>query len=91
MMTFAEAVAEIAAASHREILYTQISIEDYTAGMEAQQVAPDVIQLVTYLFTTVLDGRNSCLTDGVQRALGHQPRDFSDYVRNTAATGIWNG
>ncbi len=44
-----------------------------------------------YLFTTVLDGRNTPLADGVQRALGRPPRDFSDYVRRTAATGVWGG
>jgi len=45
---------------------------------------------VLYLFTTVLDGRNTPIADGVQRALGRAPRDFSDYVRRTAATGVWN-
>ena len=42
-----------------------------------------------YLFRTVLDGRNAYLADGVQRALGREPRDFTDYARETAATGIW--
>ena len=43
-----------------------------------------------YLFTTVLDGRSESLTDGVRRALGLEPRDFSDYVRAAAATGVWS-
>ncbi|PMZ30879.1 NmrA family transcriptional regulator, partial [Pseudomonas sp. GW247-3R2A] len=47
------------------------------------------IDLVLYLFTTVLDGRNTPLANGVQRALGRPARDFSDYVRRTAATKIW--
>ena len=42
------------------------------------------------LFTEVLDGRNAHLADGVQRALGRQPRDFRDYARDAAATGVWN-
>ena len=50
-----------------------------------------IADLVIYLFTTVLDGRNTPLADGVQRALGRPPRDFSDYVRRTAATGVWGG
>jgi hypothetical protein len=29
------------------------------------------------------------LGDGVQRALGREPRDFTDYARETAATGVW--
>lgn len=28
--------------------------------------------------------------DGVQRALGRAPKDFTDYARDTAATGIWS-
>jgi hypothetical protein len=41
-----------------------------------------------YLFTTVLDGRNAHPADGVERALDREPRDFADYARDTAATGI---
>jgi hypothetical protein len=29
------------------------------------------------------------LADGVQRALGRGPKDFSDYAREAAATGVW--
>ena len=46
---------------------------------------------LTDLFTGVLDGRNAHLTDGVRRALGREPRDFADYARATAATGVWGG
>jgi hypothetical protein len=55
-----------------------------------QDVPAEYVWLLTYLFTEVLDGRNAYLTDGVQRALGRDPRDFADYARE-AATGIWDG
>jgi uncharacterized protein YbjT (DUF2867 family) len=42
-----------------------------------------------YLLDAVLDGRNAQVKAGVQRALGREPRDFSDYARETAATGVW--
>ena len=42
------------------------------------------------LFTEVVDGRNAHTTDGVRRALGREPRDFRDYARDAAATGVWN-
>ena len=44
---------------------------------------------VGVLALTVLDGRNESHTDGVQRALGREPRDFAEYARETAATGVW--
>ena len=47
--------------------------------------------LLSYLFGTVLDGRNAHFCDGVQQALGRAPRDFSDDARDTAATGVWDG
>jgi hypothetical protein len=46
------------------------------------------VWLLTYLFAEVLDGRNAHLTDGVRRALGREPKDFRDYVREAAATGV---
>jgi hypothetical protein len=42
------------------------------------------------LFSRVLDGRNAYLTDGVQRVLGRQPRDFTDYVERAARAGAWS-
>lgn len=52
--------------------------------------APEFVDLIKYLFTEVFDGRNASMKDGVTRALGRPPRDFSDYPRETAATGVWN-
>jgi uncharacterized protein YbjT (DUF2867 family) len=91
LLTFAEAVADIAAATGRQIEYTRIPHEVFVSGLEAQGEPAEAIWLMDYLLTTVLDGRNSNLTDGVQRALGRPPRDFRDYVRQTAASGIWQG
>jgi hypothetical protein len=64
-------------------------LDEYVAAMRQQGIPSEYVDLVTYLFSTVLDGRNSSLTDGVQRALGHPPRDFADYVRDTVVTNVW--
>ena len=90
LLTFAEAVDEIAGATARQIRYVPISIEDFAAGAAEQGVPAEIIELLRYLFSEVLDGRNAHLTDGVQRALGRAPRDFADYARDAAATGVWN-
>ena len=90
LLTFAEAVAEIGKASGRTIHYEQVSLEQYESMLREHNVPADYTWLVMYLFTTVLDGRNAHLTDGVQRALGREPRDFVDYARDVAATGVWN-
>jgi uncharacterized protein YbjT (DUF2867 family) len=84
LLTFPEAVAEIAAATGRDIRFQAVPVEDYM-----QDVPPEFVWLLRYLFTEVLDGRNAHVTDGVQRALGRPPRDFRDFARETAATGVW--
>lgn len=88
---FHEAVAEIAAACGRPLRFVSITVEEYRAAMSAHGVPGDVAALVAYLFTEVLDGRNAQPADGVQRALGRAPRDFRDYARTAAATGVWEG
>jgi uncharacterized protein YbjT (DUF2867 family) len=90
LLTFADAVADISAAIGREVHYVPISHEDFLAGARDQGVPPEFVELLDYLFSNVLYGRNAHLADGVQRALGHPPRDFRDYARDAAATGVWS-
>ena len=91
LLTFAQAIAEIAQASGREIRYVQVPMDDYVVALEQAQLPSDFVALIKYLFTEVLDGRNAYLTDGVQRALGRAPRDFTDYARLATADGAWKG
>jgi uncharacterized protein YbjT (DUF2867 family) len=90
LLTFAEAAAEISKAAGREVRYVPVSIQEYAAAAAEQGVPDEVIDLLAYLFGKVFDGRNAHLTDGVQRALGREPRDFADYARDAAATGVWD-
>jgi uncharacterized protein YbjT (DUF2867 family) len=89
LLTFAEAVQEIAEATGREIGYVPVSIDDFAAAAY-QDLPREFAELLTYLFGEVLDGRNAHLADGVQRALSREPRDFRDYARDAAATGVWD-
>lgn len=91
LLTFGEAIADIATSTGRTIELVQVSSEEYADGLAAAGVPAGTIELLTYLFTTLLDGRNARLSDGVTRALGRPPRDFADYATSTAATGVWGG
>jgi uncharacterized protein YbjT (DUF2867 family) len=90
LLTFADAVGEIAQATGKAIRYVPASVEDFAAALEEQAVPSEWIELLVYLFQEVLDGRNAHLADGVQRALGREPKDFAEYARDAAATGAWN-
>jgi uncharacterized protein YbjT (DUF2867 family) len=88
LMTFDEAVAEVGRACGRTIGFAQIPIDAFVDAVAAELPA-DHVELLRYLFTEVLDGRNAHLGDGVRRALGRDPRDFADYARDAAAGGAW--
>jgi uncharacterized protein YbjT (DUF2867 family) len=90
MLTFREATAEIAAATGRGIRYVHVPHDAFVEGVARSGAPKDVVWMLDYLFATVLDGRNAHVTDGVQRALGRPPRDFADYCREIAATGLWD-
>ncbi|WP_405227800.1 NmrA family NAD(P)-binding protein [Lentisalinibacter sediminis] len=89
-LTFAELAAEISAAAGRQVSFVRIPQEAFTAALADAGVPADVAWLLDYLFGTVLDGRNTNVCDGVQRALGREPADFTDFVHRVAARGTWN-
>lgn len=89
-ITFAEAVAEIARASSREVAYRQIPLSDFIAGLREAQVPEEMVGFLGILFDEVLDGRNTTTTNGIEEALGRKPRDFVDYARQAAAAGAWS-
>jgi uncharacterized protein YbjT (DUF2867 family) len=89
LLSFASAVDAIAAAAGRDIRYLQTTLEEFAAAMAAEGLPGTFVTELTGLFRSVLDGRNAYLTDGVAQALGRAPRDFADYARDAAASGVW--
>jgi len=88
LLTFHQAAAEIAAATGRAVQFVPVPKAAF-AGAIAESGAPaEIAWLLNYLFETVLDGRNAYLCDGVQRALGREPTDFSEFARRIAARGL---
>src|SRR5690242_8841989 len=88
LLSFREAVAEIGAAAGRDIGFVSMPLEEYRAMLAEYGLPHDVIWLLNHLFTEVL-GSKAQLADGVQRAIGRDPKDFTDYAREAAATGRW--
>lgn len=90
LLTFEQVVQEISKATNRNIQFQSISLEEYTAMLRQFQTPEDYIWLINYLFTNVLDGRNSNITHTVEKVLGRKAKDFSEYAKEVAATGVWN-
>ena len=88
LLTFAEAAAEISAAAGFPVRYMPITLDEFHAGM-LEIGGPVIADVFTEICRETLDGHNAYLTDGVQRALGRAPRDFTDFCRDAAASGAW--
>ncbi|MEQ9317322.1 MAG: NAD(P)H-binding protein [Henriciella sp.] len=89
LMSLADVAADLTRATGREISYEDVPHEAFVAEVAASGAPRDVVWMLDYLFSTVLDGRNAHLTDGIQRALGRPPKDFAAYAREVAKTGAW--
>ncbi|MET9500604.1 NAD(P)H-binding protein [Streptomyces sp. NPDC006622] len=90
LMTFRDAVAEIAGATGHDIRYVPLTPEAYADEQRAQGVPEEWVRLSVGLYEYVRDGGLATLSDGVQRALGRAPRDFSDYAEAAARQGAWD-
>ncbi|MCP4379980.1 MAG: NmrA family transcriptional regulator, partial [Hyphomicrobiales bacterium] len=69
--------------------YEPITFEAFHAGM-VQIGGAFIADVFTAIARETLDGRNAHLADGVQRALGRQPRDFGDFARAAVVAGAWS-
>ena len=88
-LTFREAASAIASARGVPLDYVEVPLDAYSAEMRAHGVPGEMIDLVVYLFGTVLDGRNAMTADGVEQALGRKATDFRTYAARVAAEGGW--
>ncbi|MGW0581366.1 NmrA family NAD(P)-binding protein [Streptomyces sp. NPDC002920] len=89
-MSFADAVADIAHATSRDIRYTPLTAEEYTTEQRAHGVPEEWIQLTVGLYAHVRSGGLSSVTNDVEKVLGRPARDFADYARTAAAQGAWS-
>lgn len=89
LLTFAEAVGEIADAAGMPVAYESVPLSPYLDALRSAGLPADLVDALEHVFRDTLDGRNATLADGVQRALGRPPRRFAEYARATAAAGLW--
>jgi uncharacterized protein YbjT (DUF2867 family) len=90
LLTLTDVADELTEITGRPIQYIPVTAEEYAAMAVEHGVPAEEVEALSELFAEVLDGRNAHLTDGVQQALGRQPRDFRDYATAAAATGVWD-
>ncbi len=89
LLTFAEVAAELSQVLGRTLEYQQIPHEVFLTAVAESGAPKHMVWLMDHLFGTVLDGRNAYVADGVQRSLGHPPKDFADFAREFANLTTW--
>lgn len=89
LMSFAQMADELGTATGRPVRHIPISFEDFRAGV-AKAAGPFIADVFEAIARETLDGRNAHLTDGVERALGRKPRDFTEFAAKAARAGAWS-
>lgn len=90
LLTLPQVAEALSEAMGREVQFHAVSVEEYARELVQHGFSKEEALPVAQLIADVLDGRNATLTNGVQRALGREPRDFTDFAREEAIAGTWN-
>jgi uncharacterized protein YbjT (DUF2867 family) len=90
-LTMTEIADELTTATGRPIKYVDLDPEAHVAELTEQGLTPEDATAVRDLFTVIRNHRSEYVSDGVEQVLGRAPRDFTDWARETAATGVWAG
>ncbi|MFD4028692.1 NAD(P)H-binding protein [Streptomyces sp. NPDC058576] len=86
----ADVLDEIAKATGKRAAYVPLDSSAFRAGLVADQGFTDEeAGLWTDALIPITTSREAPVLDGVRRALGREPRDFADFVRDAAERGAW--
>ena len=80
LLTFDDIASQFSSVLKRDIRFNSVTEEDFRDTMSKSGVPDDVLALMIFLFTEVLDGRNEYVTDGVREALGRPATSFARYL-----------
>ena len=89
LLTFEETILKISKGLETPVRFRPIPVNDYAGVLREAGLPQDVIWLITYLFTEVLDGRNESVKHDIQHVLGRKAGSFDQYVHRTVRGGLW--
>lgn len=90
-LTFKNLVDMMSEGIGRVIRFQAISIEEFKAGMKAAGLPDSYVWLFGYLFKEVLGNPdNQVISHDIEKVLGRPATGFSEFVKKTVTTGIWN-
>ncbi len=89
-LTYDELAGEMSKALGRPISHINLSPSDLKSGMLAEGMPEAIADRMLDLERYFGEGRASRITNDIKQVTEREPRRFADYVRETAATGVWD-
>ena len=81
LLTFAEIVEIINQETGKDIKFQTNTIDEFRLNLEIHNVPSGAIEMLTYLFSEVLDGRNNFTTNTIMDVLGRKATSFREFVK----------
>lgn len=91
LLSFRDITEELSHALGRDIRFVPMPKDAFLKEMRHQQIPKETLELLMFLFTEVLDGRNAHTSDGVMQALGRPAKDFREFAASLAKEPRFNG
>lgn len=82
LLSFHQLAKRFSAVNHIDVIFESITLSQFQQNMHDVGASESEVEMLTYLFSEVLDGRNAYMCDGIQQALGRAPRSFSQYIQD---------
>jgi uncharacterized protein YbjT (DUF2867 family) len=89
-LTYDEFAGELSKVLRRPIHHVSLSPSDLKGGMLAQGMPEQLADLLLDLERYYREGQASFISNDIKQVTGRDARRFSDYVCETAATGVWD-
>ncbi|RKS07164.1 uncharacterized protein YbjT (DUF2867 family) [Nocardiopsis sp. Huas11] len=86
-----ELLDEIGRAAGIGTRYVPVGETEFQEALVAEGVSPAEAKLWSDALHAIRTSGDAVVADGVRRALGREPRDVADVVRDEAARGAWQG
>ncbi len=89
-LTYDELANELSKVLGRPISHISLPPSDLKQGMLAEGMPEEIVDRMLDLERYYREDQASHITNDIKQVTGQEPRRFADYVRETAATGVWD-
>ncbi len=89
-LTYDELASELSEAVGRPITHINLPPSDLKNGMLAEGMPEEICNRMLDLERYFREGQASRISDDIKQVIGREPGRLAEYVRETAATGVWD-